>query len=56
MNKMIIYSFWHPTPQEIVVAIIAGLSIGIMLGPLIDISGGFDNIEIIKKIKKFFKK
>ena len=55
INKMIIYSFWHPTPQEIVVAIIAGLSMGIIIGFVIDTSSGFDNIEIIKKIKKFFK-
>lgn len=53
MNKMIIYSFWHPTPQEIVVAIIAGLSMGIMIGFVIDTSFGLDNFNIIKKIKKF---
>ena len=55
INKMIIYSFWHPGPQEIVVAIIGGLSMGIMIGFVINTGLGLDNIEIIKKIKKIFK-
>ena len=53
MYKEIIKTiFAIPTPAEIIVAVIGGLSIGIALGYLIDING----IKSFKEFKEYLKK
>lgn len=53
MFKEIVKTFFAiPTPTEIIVAVIGGLSCGIVLGYFID----FNGIKSLKDFKEFFKK